>query len=399
MNLNKNYHWIMLFLIWSVYTCFGLVSGSLSPISPLLINKLNLTYTEMGIILGFWQFVYIFTAIPTGSIIDKWKLKKSVLIGIIVMLISMITRGLAIDFYTLLLSVAIFGFGGPIASSGSPKLVATWFQDSKRGFASGIYTTGPVIGNAIAFATAANISLYFDNWRMISVIYGIILISVMTFWILFSKNKSTNNPAKQKNGKSSYRELFKIKTIQTIMILSIIFFFLNHSLGAWTPSILIDKNFSITQAGYIASICTLISLISLILVTSFFPKNKRKQALIYILLVCSIGCLGIAYASNYILVGSILLVTIFKISLMPLSTLILMDHKDIGPQKIGTAAGMFFASAEIGGFGGPFTIGLLREITGSHQFGGIFSSILCLIGIIIALRLDNNDIPRTIKKF
>ena len=29
--------------------------------------------------------------------------------------------------------VAIFGFGGPIASSGSPKLVATWFNDSKRG--------------------------------------------------------------------------------------------------------------------------------------------------------------------------------------------------------------------------------------------------------------------------
>ena len=325
MNLSKNYHWIMLFLIWSVYTCFGLVSGSLSPISPLLINKLNLTYTEMGIILGFWQFVYIFTAIPTGSIIDKWKLKKSVLIGIIVMLISMITRGLAIDFYTLLISVAIFGFGGPIASSGSPKLVATWFNDSKRGFASGIYTTGPVIGNAIAFATAANITLYFDNWRMISVIYGVILISVMTFWILFSKNKITNKPKTQKNHQSSYRELFKIKTVQTIMILSIIFFFLNHSLGAWTPSILIDKNFSITQAGYITSICTLMSLISLILVTSMFPKNKRKQALIYILLACGIGCLGIAYTSNYILIGSILMVTIFKISLMPLSTLILMQ--------------------------------------------------------------------------
>ena len=69
----------MLILMWSVYTCFGLVSGSLSPISPLLIDKLNLTYTQMGMILGFWQFIYIFTAIPTGTIIDKWKLKKSVL--------------------------------------------------------------------------------------------------------------------------------------------------------------------------------------------------------------------------------------------------------------------------------------------------------------------------------
>ena len=400
MNLKNNYHWVMLFLMWSVYTCFGLVSGSLSPISPLLIDKLNLTYTQMGMILGFWQFIYIFTAIPTGTIIDKWKLKKSVLIGIIVMLISMITRGLAINFYTLMLSVALFGFGGPIASSGSPKLVATWFKDSKRGIASGIYTTGPVIGNAIAFATAANITLYFDNWRMISLVYGIVLIFIMFVWILFSKNENSTNIKPLPSSKTSYKELFKIETVRTIMALSIIFFFINHSMGAWAPSMLIDKNFSITQAGYITSACTIISLLSLILITSLFPKGKRKEAIIYILVLCSIGCIGIGFSSGYLLIGSILLVTIFKIALMPLSTLILMEHKDIGPQKIGTAAGMFFASAEIGGFGGPFIIGLLRELTNSHQIGGIFSAFLCIVGIVISFKLDNkqNDIPRTIKQ-
>ena len=184
------------------------------------------------------------------------------------------------------------------------------------------------------------------------------------------------------------------------MALSIIFFFINHSMGAWAPSMLIDKNFSITQAGYITSICTIISLLSLILITSLFPKSKRKEAIIYILVICSIGCIGIGFSSGYLLIGSILLVTIFKIALMPLSTLILMEHKDIGPQKIGTAAGMFFASAEIGGFGGPFIIGLLRELTDSHQTGGIFSAFLCVVGIIFSFKLDNkqNEIPRTIKK-
>ena len=73
---------------------------------------------------------------------------------------------------------------------------------------------------------------------------------------------------------------------------------------------------------------------------------------------------------------------------MPLSTLILMDHEDIGPQKIGTAAGMFFASAEIGGFSGPFIIGFIRDLTHSHQIGFIFSSILCLSGIFLAFKLN-----------
>ena len=235
---------------------------------------------------------------------------------------------------------------------------------------------------------------------MIAFVYGIVLVFVMFVWMIFSKNENSTSIKPLPSNKTSYKELFKIKTVRTIMALSIIFFFINHSMGAWAPSMLIDKNFSITQAGYITSICTIISLLSLILITSFFPKSKRKEAIIYILAICSIGCIGIGFSSGYLLIGSILLVTIFKIALMPLSTLILMEHKDIGPQKIGTAAGMFFASAEIGGFGGPFIIGLLRELTDSHQIGGIFSAFLCFVGIIFSFRLDNkqNDIPRTIKK-
>ena len=123
--------------------------------------------------------------------------------------------------------------------------------------------------------------------------------------------------------------------------------------------------------------------------------------MIYILLLCGVASLGIAFLTGYKLVFSLLIVTVFKIALMPLSTLILMEHKEIGPKKIGTAAGMFFASAEIGGFGGPFIIGLLREITNSHQIGFILSSILCFIGIVFAFNLDNSDkheISRAIKK-
>ena len=381
----------MLLLIWSVYSCFGIVSGSLAPISPLLIKDLNLTYTHMGIILGFWQFIYIFTAMPTGNIIDKWQLKQSITIGIIVMLASMILRGLSINFISLLLSVGLFSFGGPIASSGSPKLVATWFKEKDRGKASGIYATGPVIGNAIAFASAPIIAInIFDNWRGISIIYGIILVVVLIIWLLFAKNKPNNKPEISIQ-KVSYRELIKINTVKIIMFLSIIFFFISHSLSAWAPSILIDKNFSITNAGYITSISTIISLISLIFITSVFKKGKRKNAIIYILLISSVASLGIAFFSGFKLIFSIFLIFYVKRSLMPLSTLILMEHKDIGPQKIGTAAGMFFASAEIGGFSGPFIIGFLRDLTNSHQIGFLFSSILCLTGILFAFKLNETQ--------
>ena len=191
--------------------------------------------------------------------------------------------------------------------------------------------------------------------------------------------------------KYSYKELIKINTLKFIMLLSIIIFFISHSLGAWAPSVLIDKNFSITNAGYITSISTIISLISLIFITSVFKKGKRKNAIIYILLISSVASLGIAFFSGFKLIFSIFLIFSVKRALMPLSTLILMEHKDIGPQKIGTAAGMFFASAEIGGFSGPFIIGFLRDLTNSHQIGFLFSSILCLTGILFAFKLNETN--------
>ena len=91
-----------------------------------------------------------------------------------------------------------------------PVTQSSFSQRARRGIASGIYTTGPVIGNAIAFATAANITLYFDNWRMISLVYGIVLIFIMFVWILFSKNENSTNIQPLPSSKTSYKELFKI---------------------------------------------------------------------------------------------------------------------------------------------------------------------------------------------
>jgi cyanate permease len=43
--------------------------------------------------------------------------------------------------------------------------------------------------------------------------------------------------------------------------------------------------------------------------------------------------------------------------------------EDIGTRLTGTAVGLVFAVGEIGGFAGPFLIGLLRDATGSFLPG------------------------------
>ena len=59
--------------------------------------------------------------------------------------------------------------------------------------------------------------------------------------------------------------------------------------------------------------------------------------------------------------------------------LLLMDTKGIGSARIGAAGGLFFAISEIGGFGGPFIVGVLRDITGDAQLGIIVIGLVMLV--------------------
>jgi sugar phosphate permease len=60
------YRWTILALCWFIYFSFGLTSTTLSTIAPLVRSDLNLSYSQMGFILGTWQLVYTVAAFPLG---------------------------------------------------------------------------------------------------------------------------------------------------------------------------------------------------------------------------------------------------------------------------------------------------------------------------------------------
>ncbi len=63
-----------------------------------------------------------------GLLVDRLGVRRALGIGIIVVLASLVLRGLATNFITLFLAMALFGIGGPIISIGAPKMVAQWFS-------------------------------------------------------------------------------------------------------------------------------------------------------------------------------------------------------------------------------------------------------------------------------
>jgi len=170
------YQWVMLALLWLLYAAFGLVSRSISPLITPMLKELNISYGQMGLILGSWQMAFIAVAVVAGVIIDKWGVRKSLFVGIVTIGLSSALRYFPNGFVTLLPVVALFGVGGPMISIGAPKIIAIWFKGKSRGTAVGIYSTGLWVGGLVALAATNSfvMPLLGYSWRLTFVGYGLL---------------------------------------------------------------------------------------------------------------------------------------------------------------------------------------------------------------------------------
>ncbi len=64
---------------------------------------------------------------------------------------------------------------------------------------------------------------------------------------------------------------------------------------------------------------------------------------------------------------------------MTILLLILMEIPKVGSRNAGSAGGMFFAAAEIGGVLGPLSLGILSDKERNFQSGLTMLSLVCII--------------------
>ena len=384
------YRWVILFLLWLLYASFGVTAATIPPLVDPIIKDLNMSFSQMGLVLGAWQFVYIFTASPLGAVVDRLGVRRSLGIGIIIVWVSLVLRGFAVDFYTLLFAVALFGVGGPIISIGAPKVVALWFQGNQRNLAAGIYTTGPLSGMAIALATAAGVVMPLTgSWRGISLIYGAVLLVIIVAWWLFSRDAPL--PASESSHASSDKEssltviykLLRLRNVRVVLVMAFATFLLNHGLSNWLPTLLQEGGMTITQAGIWTALGTAIGISGLLVIPPLARHGYRALTMALLLGVAVVATLGLAYTTGLVLIIALIASNVVRGPMMPIQTLILMETPRIGAKRIGTAAGLFFAAAEIGGFGGPFLLGFIRDLTGSLTSGVLILAVVSAALILI----------------
>ncbi len=379
------YRWVMLGLLWLLYFAFGAVVRSMSPLVTPVLTDLDMSYGQMGFVLGSWQMTYIAFAVLAGVIMDRWGIRNSIFFGTLVIGLSIALRFFANGFAALLIFVALFGIGGPMISIGAPKTISIWFKGKDRGTAVGIYTTGPWIGGMVALAVTNSLimPLTGQSWRLTFVCYGAMTFGFAALWWLLAREVETGAYA---GGFSPYKvllDLIRVPVVRIILLSGLLSFAIMHGFTNWLPKILENAGLSPASAGLAAALPFVASIPAVLAIPRMVPQAMRG-------LIIALAALLTVSATILVTLGVLRVLGLFLYGfagscLFPLLILALMDAPHVGGEYLGSAAGVFFCVAEIGGFWGPFIVGVLVDWTGTFMASVSF---LAFLGLVIGVLMS-----------
>ena len=119
------------------------------------------------------------------------------------------------------------------------------------------------------------------------------------------------------------------------------------------------------------------------------PAHLRGRIIAVFALLNGITLFVVVTASGAILIAGLIVFGITISCFLPLLLLLLMDMPEVGSAHMGSAGGMLFCVAEIGGFTGPFLMGALVDMTGAFLVGASFLAGLNILILIMALLLKS----------
>ena len=383
--------WLPLAGVWCLYAAFGLNIASLAPLVSVIESDLSIRHAQMGTILGAWQLVYIGAAIPCGILLDRIGGRSALVLGGILMAASAMARSYADDYWEFVVAVGLFGLGGPIISVGAPKIVSAWFRGRERGLAMGIYITGPGIGTIVCLTlTNAVLMPWADqDWRLVLRVWGSITLLATVLWFALSTvaGRAPVEVTKQRVRGAGVVELLAQPGVRLLMMMGIGVLMITHGLGNWLPELLRAEGMTPDQAGYFAAIPVSLGILGALVIPRLATPQSRYHVLRGLFLSVTVGCVCYATVGPGIgLFPGLILHGIASSSMMAVLILTMVELPGVGEHRAGTATGLLFSAAEIGGVAGPVVLGILYDVTAGFGAGlGLFAGVGCALFLSVAL--------------
>ncbi len=341
---------------------------------------LGLDTLQVALIYAAPLLAFVIFCFFGGMITDALGLRKSSILSGIFITGFGILRGFSNSFPFLLITSFLFGIGGGLLYPNLSKMVASWFEDQKKGTASGIYLMAGGMGQvfSLSITTAFLLPLFQFNWRFCFIFYGCFSLIIVILWRFLAKEKETSkNASNELVSLHSLKHIFLNKAVLRLCLIIFFSFSVLMGLTNYMADLLGYKGLVDPIYVYLASILSLgIALGNVTLPSISDVLKKRKLFLI----LCSIIATLFLLLIQLVYIGELLWLLIFCLGLMigsiiPLCLTMSIELKDFSKDLAGTISGWLLTF----GFLGSFTVNLIFGLilTAGAEF------LFCLIYLMV----------------
>ncbi|MEQ9350050.1 MAG: MFS transporter, partial [Alphaproteobacteria bacterium] len=192
-------------------------------------------------------------------------------------------------------------------------------------------------------------------------------------------NRQERQPQRQ-----VFVELLRVPAVRIVLVMSIGIFFFNHGLNNWLPEILRLGGMTVTVAGFWAAIPVGVGIVAAVLVPRLATPRRRYLVMLGLLL-CAVTSSVLLQSSDLpFLLPGLVLQGVGYGTLMAVAMLILVEQPEVQSRRAGTAGGLFFAAAEIGGVLGPLSLGIMFDASGGFTLALVVLTAI-MTGLILLL--------------
>jgi len=333
--------------------------GTLYIVLPYLAKDLGLTYSEVGILMGWNSFSSFFVNLPGGIIVDMVG-KIGLLLGLALALTGLpyFFLGFSPSYAMAMIVVTFVGTGSNLWHPAAFSLLAKRYPE-RKGFAISVHLMGGNLGNTLA-PLAIGVALTFMVWRQIlilNLIPGVLMGFVL--WRLLAKAGSIQAEGKGKEPSlKEYWAAVKImgrnKSILLLCLLAGMRSMTQNGLFTFVPIYLAHElKYSPALVGIYIAVFRAAGILATPISGVISDRKGRRPVLTAGLLTSSLLLAAMAILKlKFFFIGGLAILGFFLFSLSPVMLAWMMD---LAPKNVGgtTVSATFGIQSLFAGFALP----------------------------------------------
>lgn len=366
---------------------------SIGPLLDTIRNDLHLTNSEVSLLTAIPVICMGLFAPLAVHWLNKFGQRKGISILIIIIGGMTLLRTWFYDYISLLITAFIIGIAiaiiGPIISS----LIKEKFP-TRTASAIGIYSLGMGAGATLsAGLTGVIYVIVSERWEIALSIWSALALLAYVVWILSIKDAKVVKEPVEMDEPAVFRSPWSNTRAWLILLFFGFQASLFFSLTTWLGSAAGELGFNVIEAGTVISVLTIAQIAGNIFIPLLLEKFPNRSFWIYFSLTLgTVGLFLLLTNSTLLIWPASVFLGLTLGGLFPLALLLPLDETTDARE-----ANAWTAMVQTGGFimGGitPLAIGILYDITGTHQMT-YYVLLMLLVGMfVVTIFLNKKNNP------